>query len=151
MRALAVLGAMAICTAALVAPASAADKPPYESVTDSPKVYDEKRAHEIRGTVEELMTMRPTPEAAPFLELKLKTDRDIVDVHLAPTWYMNEQSTALTIKRGAELQVLGSEADIKGRHVFVAAEVRDARGEKHLRLRHKDGTPVWSASERTGR
>jgi len=101
--------------------------------------------HEIRGTVAELMTMRPTPDAAPFLELKLKTDRQTVDVHLAPTWYMNEQATILTIKRGAELKVLGSEAEIKGRQVFVAAEVREAGGEKRLRLRHKDGTPVWSA------
>lgn len=132
----------------IATPALSQDREPYESVTQSAKLFDEKNVQRIRGTVADIETVKPMADAAPFLSLKLKTSRNTVDVHLGPKWYMDEQAVSLEIRRGTPLEVLGSPARLNGRDVFIASEVRQTEGAKHLRLRHKDGSPVWAASEK---
>ena len=114
---------------------------PYESVTESERLYQEDRAETIRGVVESLdtVTMR---EGALFRQLRLKTGDDTLVVHLGPQWFMEQQVQRLQLDVGREVEVQGSRETVNGKPVVVAAEIRNDRRDKQLRLRHPSGVPV---------
>ncbi|MCC2642875.1 MAG: hypothetical protein K0S45_3288 [Nitrospira sp.] len=122
------------------------DPIPYESVTESERLYQEDRAETIRGVVESLdtVTMR---EGAPFRQLRLKTGDDTLVVHLGPQWFMEQQVQRLQLDVGREVEVQGSRETVNGKPVLVAAEIRNDRRDEQLRLRHPSGVPVWAGSE----
>ncbi|WP_447978580.1 hypothetical protein [Candidatus Nitrospira bockiana] len=122
---------------------------PYESVTESERLYDPDAAETIRGVVEAVETVR-LEDGAPFMQVRLRTEDEAVRVHLAPEWFMQEQINRLEIDVGRELEVRGSKHVVKGEPVFVAAEVQNDGRDQRLRLRHPDGTPVWTSGERAG-
>jgi hypothetical protein len=123
------------------------DNKPYESVNESSKLYHDREAHTIRGVVEDIKTVKLENDEQ-FLQVNLKTPEEVVRVHLGPDWYMTEQSQNIEIIKGRELEVIGSSNVVAGIPVFVASEIRDDKRNERLRLRHRDGTPVWSGSER---
>ena len=122
------------------------DRIPYESVTESDRLYQEERAETIRGVVQSLdtITMR---EGAPFRQLRLKTGADTVVVHLGPHWFMAQQEQRIQLDVGREIEVQGSRETVDGKPVLVAAEIRDDRRDERLRLRHPSGVPVWAGGE----
>jgi hypothetical protein len=61
---------------------------------------------------------------------------------------MEEQSHRLNLQKGNEVEIKGSKNVVNGKELFIAAEIKQVRSDDRLRLRHKDGTPVWSGSER---
>ena len=123
------------------------DNKPYESVTKSSKLYQDREAHTIRGVVQDIKTVKLENDEQ-FLQVSLKTPDEVVNVHLGPDWYMTEQIQHIEIIKGRELEVIGSGNVVAGTPVFVASEIRDDQRNERLRLRHRDGTPVWSGSER---
>jgi hypothetical protein len=125
----------------------AQDNKPYESVNKSSKLYDDRESHTIRGVVQDIKTVKLENEDQ-FVQISLKTPDGAVNVHLGPDWYMTEQIQHIEIKKGRELEVLGSGNVVAGTPVFVASEIRDDKRNERLRLRHRDGTPVWTGSER---
>ena len=124
------------------------DSTPYESTTESPRLYDADAADTVRGTIVDFETVKPAEEASPFLQINVKTGQGVIRVHLAPQWFMEEQSHRLNLKKGNEVEIKGSKNVVNGQDLFIAAEIKQVRSEDRLRLRHKDGTPVWSGSER---
>ncbi|WP_447984011.1 hypothetical protein [Nitrospira sp. Nam74] len=124
------------------------DNKPYESVNKSSKLYQDREAHTIRGIVQDIKTVKLENDEQ-FLQVDLKTPEEVVNVHLGPDWYMTEQIQNIEIVKGRELEVEGSGNIVAGTPVFVASEIRDDKRKERLRLRHRDGTPVWSGSERT--
>jgi hypothetical protein len=129
------------------APAWAQDTRPYESVTESPRLYDHEKKEHVRGTVMRFRTMKPTENAAAFLQIEVKTDRGLLHVHLGPKWYMDEHISDLTLKKGDDVEIVGSKGNLNGEDVFIAAEVNQPRTGEHLRLRDQSGTPMWAGSE----
>lgn len=123
------------------------DTRPYESVTESSKLYQEGEAHMIRGVVQDIKTVTLENDDK-FMELRLNTHDEMVNVHLGPEWFMTEQINRIEIRKGQELEVIGSRNVVAGTPVFVASEIRDEQRNGRLRLRHRDGTPVWAGSER---
>jgi hypothetical protein len=123
------------------------DNKPYESVNKSSKLYQEREAHTIRGVVQDIKTVKLENDEQ-FLQMSLKTPDEVVNVHLGPDWYMTEQIQHIEIIKGRELEVVGSGNVVAGTPVFVASEIRDDKRNERLRLRHRDGTPVWSGGER---
>lgn len=123
------------------------DTQPYESVTESSKLYQEGEAHMIRGVVQDIKTVTLENDDK-FMELRLNTHDEMVNVHLGPEWFMTEQINRIEIRKGQELEVIGSRNVVAGTPVFVASEIRDEQRNGRLRLRHRDGTPVWAGSER---
>ncbi len=124
------------------------DRIPYESVTESDRLYQENRAETLRGVVEsrDTVTMK---EGAPFEQLRLKTGNDTVVVHLGPQWFMEQQVQRIQLDVGREVEVQGSRQTVDGKPVFVAAEIRNDRRDERLKLRHPGGAPVWAGSEYT--
>jgi hypothetical protein len=123
------------------------DNKPYESVNKSSKLYEDREAQTLRGVVQDIKTVKLENQEQ-FMQVNLKTPDGVVSVHLGPDWYMKEQIQHLEIIRGRELEVLGSGKVVAGTPVFVASEIRDDKRNERLRLRHRDGTPVWTGSER---
>ena len=144
----------------------AQDTTPYQSTTQSPKLYDPDASATLLGTIIGLETVKPAEESSPFLQVDVRIRQDdgtgqvlsqlgwagkkVVRVHLGPQWFMEEQVHRLELQKGSDVEVKGSKNVIDGKEVFIAAEIKQPQKEERLRLRHKDGTPVWSGGERKG-
>jgi hypothetical protein len=141
------LGLVAFALTPNVQHASAQDNRPYESVSHSNRLLDPERMETIRGTVTNVETVTLQHEAA-FVQATVKTGEQTIPVHLGPQWYMEEQIHHFQLKKGQQVEVKGSRNEVEGKSLFIAAEIKTAELEERLRLRHPDGTPVWSGGER---
>lgn len=71
--------------------------------------------------------------------LTVKTNKETIEVHLAPSWFLAEQDFDLTPQD--KITVLGSRIKLDGEEAIVAREIK--KGERTLVLRDRDGFPVW--------
>ncbi len=93
------------------------------------------------------MSVPPTTGQEGFPEparLILDTDQGKIPVILGPPWFVEKQE--LKIAALDRIEVTGSRITLKGKPAVIAAEVR--KGDKVLRLREKNGTPLWGAPGR---
>ena len=123
------------------------DERPYESVNQSPRVLDPKSTENVRGTVTKLGQV-VMEDNEPFTQAHLRTEKEEILVHLAPQWYLTQHLEHFELSPKQKVEVRGSRQTIQGKEVLVAEEIRAQEGGRHLRLRHKDGTPVWDAGEK---
>jgi hypothetical protein len=127
------------------------DSTPYESTTESPRLYDSETADTVRGTIINFETVKPAEEASPFLQIEVKTGQGTIRVHLAPQWFMEEQGHRLDLQKGNEVEIKGSKNVVDGKEVFIAAEVKQMRSDDRLRLRQRwhAGVEWWRAPQLT--
>ena len=123
------------------------DERPYESVNQSPRVLDPEKSEQVRGTITTLNQVM-MEDNVPFTQARVRTEQAEVTVHLAPEWYLTQHIEHFELVPKQKVEVRGSRQTIQGREVLVAEEIRAQDGDQRLRLRHKDGTPVWSAGEK---
>jgi len=123
------------------------DNRPYESVSQSARLFNPDNVETIRGTVVDIETVSLEHET-PFLQAMVKIGETVIPVHLGPQWFMEEQIHRFELDKGREIEVKGSRNEVEGKPVFIAAEIKSQQQDERLRLRHADGTPVWSAGER---
>jgi DNA/RNA endonuclease YhcR with UshA esterase domain len=71
--------------------------------------------------------------------LVLKTADGTLEVHLAPTKFVNEYQ--LILARGDNIEVLGSRVMIEGKEALMARQI--TRGEETFVFRDANGKPVW--------
>ena len=74
----------------------------------------------------------------------LKSEKEIIPVHLGPSWYMEKQ--AVTIAAGDKVEVTGSRIMYRGKPTIIAAEVK--KGDQVLKLRDASGVPAWAGQRR---
>ena len=106
---------------------------------DRNRMYDTTTVQTITGeviSVDEVTMMRGRYTG---VHLKLKTEKDTVDVHLGPSWYMEKQETK--IGKGDKVQVTGSRITFEGKPALVAAKI--TKGDETLTLRNEKGFPLW--------
>lgn len=68
----------------------------------------------------------------------VKTDKEVISVHLGPGWYIDNQDTKIEPKD--KVEVRGSRITFKRQQAIIAAEVK--KGDKTLKLRDENGFPV---------
>jgi hypothetical protein len=73
--------------------------------------------------------------------MTVKTDKEMISVHLGPGWYMENQDVKIEAKD--KVEVKGSKITFGGKPAIIAAEVK--KGDQVLKLRDDNGFPVWSA------
>jgi hypothetical protein len=78
------------------------------------------------------------------IHLLLKTDKETIDVHLGPGWYIERLDTK--IEEGDKIEVKGSRVTIAGKPAIIAAEVK--KGDSILVLRDSAGVPAWAGWRR---
>jgi hypothetical protein len=123
-----------------------ADTTPYEPAEATTKLYSEDVARLVKGTILDTRTIK-LRDGAEFMQMDVETDHGTVQVHLGPTWYMDEYHDRFDVNKGRAVTALCSPATVDGQTVLVASELRNADGQQRMRLRHPDGTPAWVGGE----
>ncbi len=105
-------------------------------------MYNPQTVVDVKGTVEAVEQITPRSGMSYGIHLKVKTDAEIISVHLGPAWFIERQD--IKIEKGDTIEVKGSEVTFDGATVIIAAEVKD--GESVLKLRNENGIPVWAGT-----
>ena len=80
------------------------------------------------------------------IHLKVKTRNETISVHLGPTWYQDNQD--IQFKKGDLVNITGSRITYQNNPAIIAMEA--TRKDFVLRLRDKNGYPVWSGWRKKG-
>ncbi len=94
----------------------------------------------ITGQVMSIDTVTPIRGMSSGIQVRLKTDREEIIVHLGPAWFVLFQDMILSVNDN-NIEVRGCRTVVEGKPVFMAATL--IRREKVLLLRDKDGVPYW--------
>ncbi|MBA4349032.1 MAG: DNA-binding protein [Thermodesulfovibrio sp.] len=108
------------------------------------KMYNPAAVETLSGTVEAVNKITPMKGMNYGIHIALKTDKETIQVHLGPGWYIERLDTK--IEKGDKVEVKGSRVTIAGKPAIIAAEVK--KGDSVLKLRDENGIPVWSGWRR---
>lgn len=102
--------------------------------------YDVKTVTTIDGTVTSVEN--PSSRNGRFngTHLVVSTGTSSVNVHLGPSWYMQEKG--FSFKTGDKVQVTGSRISQAGTTAIVAQRI--TKDGSTLQLRDENGIPAWS-------
>jgi hypothetical protein len=104
------------------------------------KMYNLKTVETINGEVISIDRIIPLKVMSYGIHMVVKTDKETISVHLGPGWYIENQEIKFEPKDN--VQVTGSRITFEGKPAIIAAEVK--KGNEVLKLRDKNGFPVWS-------
>lgn len=93
----------------------------------------------LKGTVEDVMQTTGN-RGGIGTHLSLKTDQGVYDVHVGPAAYVSAQQFAFA--KGDALEVIGSKANVNGKDILIARQIKKGNGT--LTLRDERGFPKWS-------
>ncbi|MBS2028133.1 MAG: DNA-binding protein [Deltaproteobacteria bacterium] len=108
--------------------------------------FDPKTVTTLEGTITEVRKVPHRGMNMTGTHVTLKTAEGNFDVHLGPSWFIENQE--LQLKANETIRVTGSKVTIDKTPSVIATEVQ--RGDDVLKLREPDGTPLWSAWRRRG-
>ncbi|MBI3949498.1 MAG: DNA-binding protein [Acidobacteria bacterium] len=108
------------------------------------RLYDPKTVETIHGEVVSVDRMTPMKGMYYGIHLMVKTDKEVISVHLGPGWYIENQDIRIEPKDKVEIR--GSRITFEGKPAIIAAEVK--KGEEILKLRDETGFPAWSGWRR---
>lgn len=94
----------------------------------------------VVGQVISIDTLTPMRGMSTGIAVKLKTDREDVEVQLGPSWYILFQDMALQVN-DKNIEVRGYRTMMNGKPVIMASKL--VRRDKVLLLRDDDGVPYW--------
>jgi hypothetical protein len=98
----------------------------------------------ISGEVVSIEGITPIKKMSHGVHMTVKTDNEIISVHLGPRWYLDRQD--IKIEPKDKVEVKGSRITCEGRTSIIATEVK--RGKEFLRLRSENGYPVWVGTKK---
>lgn len=108
------------------------------------RMYDPKTVETVSGEVVSVAEMTPAKGMGHGVHLTLKSDKETIDVHLGPAWYVEHQDTKIAPKD--TIEVKGSRITFDGKPAIIAAEIR--KGDEVLMLRDANGIPMWAGWRR---
>lgn len=76
--------------------------------------------------------------------LTVKTEKEMLAVHVGPTAYLTEQGVVLT--KGDSVEIIGSRVTIDDEPVVIARQIK--KGDHVWTLRDTSGRPMWSGTRR---
>lgn len=106
------------------------------------RMYNPATVETLSGEVTKVERFTPGQGMGYGIHLVLKTAAETIDVHLGPTWYVDQQG--LTFAAGDKLEVTGSRITYQGKPAVIASEVK--KGDKVLKLRDAQGIPAWAGA-----
>ena len=78
------------------------------------------------------------------IHLLVDTGQETVEVHLAPSWYLEDQN--FDIAPEDKIAIIGSRINVNGEQAIVASQI--TKGNETLRLRNENGIPFWHGHHR---
>jgi hypothetical protein len=111
-------------------------------------MYDVKTETTIRGTVESVELVSGAGDrdrrALGGTHLRVKTEKETLEVHVGPTAYLTEKG--ITLVKGDTLEILGSRVTVDKEPVVIARQIK--KGDNTWTLRDAAGRPLWSGRGR---
>ena len=104
------------------------------------RMYDPKTVGTISGEMISVDMITPMKGMSQGVHLTLKTDKEIISVHLGPWWYIENRD--IRIEPKDKIEVAGSRITYQGKPAIIAANVK--KGDEVLKLRDENGLPVWA-------
>ena len=102
--------------------------------------YDFQTTETIDGEVISLVDSFPSRNRGfPGTHLMVKTNKETIEIHLAPSWFLAEQNFDLTPQE--KITVIGSRINIDGEEAIIAREIKT--GDRTILLRDENGIPLW--------
>lgn len=108
------------------------------------RLFNPATVETVSGTVESVEKITPMKGMHSGIHLTVKTEKESVDVHLGPEWYIERLDTK--IQKGDTIEVKGSRVTVAGKPAIIAAEVK--KGDNVLVLRDNNGIPAWAGWRR---
>ncbi len=118
--------------------------PPGGGGSETGPMYDPDTVTTLRGTASTVTVVPSRGGRRGGMHLALASGGQATDVHLGPTWYLQQEGFDLA--KGDSIEVTGSMIGEDGERFLIAREIR--KGEKTLKLRDEQGIPVWSGGRR---
>jgi len=132
------IAALATAVAALTAVPALAQGGRMGMMGGMPR-YDKATERTITGTVDQVQRQEGRGRGA-GLHLAFKTDAGVLDVHVGPTWWLDEQKYEFAA--GDTLTITGSAVKVAGQDAFIAREI--VKGTETYTLRNAEGFPSWA-------
>ncbi|MDJ0687144.1 MAG: hypothetical protein QNJ41_01410 [Xenococcaceae cyanobacterium MO_188.B32] len=101
--------------------------------------YDLNKVETLDGEVVSIDAYRSRRGIAQGVHLLVNTGKETVEVHLGPSWYLEERDFAITPEE--KITITGSRIDINGEQAIIASQIK--QGNKTLVLRDENGFPLW--------
>ena len=108
------------------------------------RLYNTNTVETVSGEVIAVNHITPTNGMSYGVHLELKTEKEMVSVHLGPGWFIENQD--ITIEPKDKVEIKGSRVTFDGKPAIIAAEVK--KGDEVLKLRDQNGVPVWAGWRR---
>ena len=106
------------------------------------KYYDLTKYEKFRAWVVAFKAEPPMPGMSPGTIMVVKTETQLIDVHICPTWFAKPGD--MGVKKGDRVKIKGCRAEIDQKEVFMAAKVKKGDYfEFKVRLT-KSGKPFWT-------
>lgn len=103
-------------------------------------MYDSNTVETLTGKVVSVDTFTPIQGMSEGMHLQLQAGNETVDVHLGPSWYLENQD--IKILPQDKITVTGSIITFDGQTSMIANRV--TKGNATLVLRDENGFPMWS-------
>ncbi len=108
------------------------------------KIYDPATVETLSGTVESVESIVRVKGVSGGIHIQLKTDKEVIPVHLGPEWYIEKQN--MKIEKGDKVNIKGSRVKLNDKPTIIAAEIK--KGNNVLILRDSEGIPQWAGFRR---
>jgi DNA helicase TIP49 (TBP-interacting protein) len=108
------------------------------------RMYNPATVETVSGTVESVDKVTPMKGMHSGIHIAVKTDKESIDIHLGPEWYIERLDTK--IEKGDKIEVKGSRVTLSGKPAIIAAELK--KGDNTLVLRDSAGIPAWAGWRR---
>jgi hypothetical protein len=93
----------------------------------------------LKGSVEVVNQMMG-PQGWGGTHLSLKTDKETIDVHVGPSWFLTQSK--MSFAKGDQVEVTGSRVKFGDNDALIAREIK--KGGETFILRNAQGIPVWA-------
>ncbi|GAB4538447.1 MAG: hypothetical protein Tsb0014_28080 [Pleurocapsa sp.] len=101
--------------------------------------YNLDRVETLNGEVVSIDTYTSRRGTAQGVHLLVNTGQETVEVHLAPSWYLEERD--FDIAPEDKIAITGSRINIDGESAIIASQIQ--KGDRTLVLRDENGFPLW--------
>jgi hypothetical protein len=89
--------------------------------------------------VEAVKQMRGTQGDWGSTHLTVKTEKETIDVHVGPSWFLMQSK--MSFAKDDRIEVTGSRVKFGTEDALLAREIK--KGDQTLTLRNAQGVPVW--------
>jgi hypothetical protein len=102
-------------------------------------MYNSATEVTLKGSVESIKQVMG-PQGWGGTHLSLKADKESIDVHVGPSWFLRQNK--MNFAKGDQIEVTGSRVKFGNNDALIAREIKKS-GETFT-LRNAQGLPAWS-------